>query len=218
MSVRVMSAVWEINLPDSEKLVLLALADAANDEGVCWPSMATLVRKCSKSDRTIQAAIKGLCAAGHLIRDERPGKGCLYTVTPRSHCTPEAASPPKGTTLTPEAASDKPSRTIKQPNERATTFPANFHPVMSGKTAATVDGWPPGRLDDELEAFADHHIAKGTTSLDWQASWRTWVRNSKKWEPRNAPIQRDNRANAKPRDGFSAALREASSFRQAGFG
>lgn len=107
-----MTAVWDIPLPDSEKIVLLALADCANDEGHCWPSMATLARKCSKSDRTVQAAIKSLVDNGHLTRREVLGKGCNYTVHPRSHCAPEAASPPKPLPVTPEAASDKPSRTI----------------------------------------------------------------------------------------------------------
>ncbi|MBH9537511.1 helix-turn-helix domain-containing protein [Novosphingopyxis sp. YJ-S2-01] len=124
MSVRVMSKVWEIDLPDSEKIVLLALADAANDEGTCWPSMKTLATKCSKSDRTVQGAIQTLCKKGLLNRKERLGKGCLYTVlpdTPDAANTPEAASPPKPLHPrseggeTPEAASDKPSRTIIEP-------------------------------------------------------------------------------------------------------
>jgi hypothetical protein len=112
MSVRVMTAVWALDLPDSDKIVLLALADCANDEGHCWPGMRSLIAKCSKSDRTIQASIKRLVDEGHLTRREVPGKGCNYTVHPRSDFAPEAASPPKGTTQTPEAASGKPSRTI----------------------------------------------------------------------------------------------------------
>lgn len=110
-----MTAVWEILLPDSEKIALLALADCANDEGLCWPSMATLAKKCSKSDRTVQKAIQSLCEKGHLSRDERPGKGVLYQIHPRSDCTPETASPPKGTTQTPEAASDKPKEPKNSP-------------------------------------------------------------------------------------------------------
>lgn len=115
MSIRLMSVVWELDLPDSEKLALLALADSANDDGLCWPSMATLARKCSKSDRTVQKAIQSLIEKGHLSRDERPGKGVLYRIHPRSDDTPEAASPPKRLPVTPEAASDNPSRIIKSP-------------------------------------------------------------------------------------------------------
>jgi hypothetical protein len=118
-----MTAVWALALPDSEKIVLLALADCANDEGHCWPGMASLVAKCSKSDRTIQAAIKALCDAGHLTRREVPGKGCNYTVHPRSDFTPEATSPredfgtpPKPVRDTPEAASGKPSKNHQKPS------------------------------------------------------------------------------------------------------
>jgi hypothetical protein len=127
-----MGLVWELLLPDSEKLVLLALADCANDEGHCWPSMATLARKCSKSDRTIQGCIQSLCARGHLTRREVVGKGCNYTVhpivlfgeNPRSDCAPEEVSPrrdctppPKSLRETPEAASDKPSKNHQEPSE-----------------------------------------------------------------------------------------------------
>jgi hypothetical protein len=107
-----MTLVWALELPDSEKIVLLALADCANDEGHCWPGMKSLVRKCSKTDRTIQAAIKSLCDKGHLTRREVPGKGCNYTVHPRKDFAPEEASPPKPATETPEAVSGKPSVTI----------------------------------------------------------------------------------------------------------
>lgn len=94
MSVRVMTAVWALDLGDSQKIVLLALADSANDEGHCWPSMTSLVRKCSKSERTIQGVIKQLVDAGHLTRREVLGKGCNYSVHPRNDCGPAKAAPP----------------------------------------------------------------------------------------------------------------------------
>lgn len=114
MSVRTMTLVWDLELPDSDKIVLLALADCANDEGHCWPSVASLVRKCSKSERTIQGCIKRLVDEGHLTRREVPGKGCNYTVHPRFPATAEIAPrrncAPQGTTQTPAAAADKPSK------------------------------------------------------------------------------------------------------------
>jgi len=111
-----MTAVWELDLPDSDKLVLLALADCANDEGHCWPSVRYLTTKCSKSERTIQGSIKRLVDEGYLIRREVPGKGCNYTVLPRN-AAPAVSAPrsdcaPQGTTQTPAESADKPSRTI----------------------------------------------------------------------------------------------------------
>ncbi|WP_159710104.1 helix-turn-helix domain-containing protein [Sphingomonas sp. AX6] len=161
MSIRIMTAVWGMDLPDSEKIVLLALADCANDEGICWPSVASLAKKCSKSDRTIQAAIKSLTAAGHLTRDERPGKGVLYTL----HPTPAATAPrkdcaPKRATPTPEAASDKPSRTPISSSDAS-------HP--SKGTGAQKRGWPkdmppPANVPDDCWAgFIEHRKAKRQT-------------------------------------------------------
>ena len=43
MSIKIMSKVWSLEYLDiKEKMVLLALADAANDDGICWPKNTTL--------------------------------------------------------------------------------------------------------------------------------------------------------------------------------
>jgi hypothetical protein len=53
MSVKVMSAVWELNLPMNDKFVLLAFADHADDSGFCYPSYARVAWKCGLSERTV---------------------------------------------------------------------------------------------------------------------------------------------------------------------
>lgn len=124
MSVRVMTLAWALDLPDSQKIVLLALADCANDEGHCWPSMKTLADKCSKGERTVQGVIKELVSAGHLSREEVVGKGCKYIVHPRSDCAPQSSrprrqrrEPPQPPHPTPAAAADKPSKNHQEPSE-----------------------------------------------------------------------------------------------------
>lgn len=95
-----MTAVWRLDLSATDKIVLLALADAANDDGVCWtavrardPNKLDLLTKCSLSERAIQGAIKRLCAAGLLSRQERPGRGVIYTVTPAADAPPQQMRP-----------------------------------------------------------------------------------------------------------------------------
>lgn len=210
-----MAAAWELELGSTDKLVLLALADWSNDDGICWPSNAQLCRKSGLSERAVRQCIGRLKDAGHLTRDEVPGKGVTYTVhlgraaddtpargAPGRKCprhvvpkTPARGAPNTlGTTNTSPKA--KPSERMRAAAKRASALPTGFKPEMAGKTAAVVDGWPPGRLDDEIDAFTDYHQAKGTISKDWQASWRTWVRNSKKWEPRNGRQSAFNRPSA----------------------
>ena len=90
MSIAVMTAVWQLDLPASDKIVLLALADCANDEGKCWPGIKTLCMKSSKTERTVQASIRRLVNAGYLDRQEVVGKGCNYTVLPSERKNPKS--------------------------------------------------------------------------------------------------------------------------------
>lgn len=59
-------------------------------------------------------------------------------------------------------------------------------------------------LADELAAFTDHHSAHGTTFKDWQAAFRTWLRNSNKFAQRQPGIARNTPARRVPAvDGFA---------------
>lgn len=107
-----MSAVWGMDLSTTDKMVLLALADWSNDDGVCWPSMAQLEVKTSLTNRAIRASVARLKEAGHLSREERSGKGVIYTLHPGTTFRPEANAPRNETTLTPEPRSTNTSRTI----------------------------------------------------------------------------------------------------------
>ncbi|WP_417536314.1 helix-turn-helix domain-containing protein [Methylophaga sp.] len=69
MSVRVMSYVWDIPLfKGSDKLVMLCLADHADDKGICWPSIDTIARKSGVSPTTVKTTLKKLEAGGWLFK------------------------------------------------------------------------------------------------------------------------------------------------------
>lgn len=96
MSIRIMGAVWERqDITSTQKLVLLALADWANDEGHCWPSIDRLCKKSCLKRRSVQNAIRDLENMGIIRREEITGKGCKYWIDapvqemhPRIKCTP----------------------------------------------------------------------------------------------------------------------------------
>jgi hypothetical protein len=51
MSIKVMTAVWDYSRASGTPLlVLLKLADWANDDGECWPSISTIAQKCRLKD------------------------------------------------------------------------------------------------------------------------------------------------------------------------
>jgi hypothetical protein len=74
MSIRLMSEVWRTKLPTVEKMVLLVIADHANDEGTeAWPSQATIANKASVSVRTVQRAVNSLVSGGFLRLEKHAG-------------------------------------------------------------------------------------------------------------------------------------------------
>ncbi|WP_211149160.1 helix-turn-helix domain-containing protein [Fluviibacter phosphoraccumulans] len=81
MSNALMTEVWKLDLLAPRKMVLLALADNANDEGTnCFPSVATIVEKCSMSERTVQGHLQSLEENGLIQRKERSGRSTHYTL------------------------------------------------------------------------------------------------------------------------------------------
>lgn len=78
MSIELMNLVWAAALPMSRKSVLLALADQANDDALCWPSIETIAWKMGCSERLVQKAIADLIKAGLVRRDTRPGHSNIF--------------------------------------------------------------------------------------------------------------------------------------------
>lgn len=79
MSVRLMGAVFELDVAAGEKLVLLAMADHARDDGSgCYPSIELLARKTSQSRRGVQKIMRRLEDAGLIAPSEvsRGGRHC----------------------------------------------------------------------------------------------------------------------------------------------
>jgi len=66
MSIRLMSQVWEDTRIESqaELIVLLALADHARDDGLCWPSMRSIAAKARIEERSAQRIIRRLIEKG----------------------------------------------------------------------------------------------------------------------------------------------------------
>jgi hypothetical protein len=78
VSIKLISAVFRNGALDAyEKLVLLALADYADENGKSWPSIAALAKKCSMCERNVQYSLNELKSKG-LIRVEYVSGGRSY--------------------------------------------------------------------------------------------------------------------------------------------
>ena len=129
MSVKIMSAVFENEeLGPTERLIMLALADHADDEGRCYPSIARLCRRTGLKERAIQNNVKTLSQKGYLTVDYGGGRNNanLYIVranpapdAPRTKCAPASddTKTPHLTTRNPAPDAPKPLRTIIEPSD-----------------------------------------------------------------------------------------------------
>ena len=78
MSIKIMSQVWELDIDHSEMIVLLAMADHADDDGQnCYPSNAYLAWKTGYSDRQVRRVLRTLESTGIITRvaHEEGGRG-----------------------------------------------------------------------------------------------------------------------------------------------
>lgn len=85
-----------------------------------------------------------------------------------------------------------------KPAARATVLPDDFQPDDTALQIAKDFG-----LDAfaEQTAFSDFHAAKGSTFKDWQAAFRTWLRNANKFGQRAAAMT-SNRKSGPVRENF----------------
>lgn len=139
MSIRIMTQVWDHGPEDQgQLLVLLAMADFADDAGRCWPSLARIAEKARMSDRNVRRVIRKLEYQGYLKTDVSSGRSTnIYHIL----CNPDNLSAPSqpGHLRPPTRTNDalnpdicdtnpdiamsaepsiEPSRTVKEPSTR----------------------------------------------------------------------------------------------------
>lgn len=121
---------------------------------------------------------------------------------------------PEQERVQPVAPANNRHRTINEPSG---IVDAGAEKNQTGRATALPDGFEPNETADrlagelglvvtaELEAFEDHHMANGSTFKDWQAAFRTWLRNSAKFAQRQLTPGRPALARRPPApEGFSA--------------
>lgn len=86
------------------------------------------------------------------------------------------------------ASADEPPK----PAKRKCKLPDDWEPNAQHYTLAVEQGVDPNA---ELAKFRDHAIATGRLMLDWDACFRTWLRNARGYAPRGvAPPPRSTRS------------------------
>lgn len=205
MSIKLMSAVWErLELDPYERLVLLSLADHADDDGLCYPSVARLCQRTGMKERGVQTVVKRLAAKGLITIDPNAGRrgANLYTI----RATPAPDAPPHGMPPAPDAPTPAPDAPHPRTPCGGTPAPgapepsSNRHRTVRNRHRARACALPPDwvlsdrniedaekagltaeEIEHEATTFRDHHLAKGSRFVDWAAAWRTWLQRYRRF-------------------------------------
>ncbi|EKY9551737.1 helix-turn-helix domain-containing protein [Salmonella enterica] len=209
MSMNLMAKAMSIKVGNPlRKLVLIKLADNANDEGECWPSYQHIADQCEVSRSTVKSHIRALEDMGLLKREFRR-KGELnqsnvfyLTLDNAQQIPPESGGAGDdrggagddrggaGDDLGGGAGDDPRTyhsfEPVKDPLERKkkpSSMPEGFSPSASHQKMAEEFGIS---LQDEFDKFTDHHLSKGSKFIDWSRALNTWLRNARGFQKSRA--------------------------------
>lgn len=107
MSIEVMTRVWaNSKQKGSALLLMISIADYANEKGVAYPSIETLAKKVRMSERNVQILLRKLQEAGEIdIKPNAGPAGCnLYRIKLDSEATVKGGenfAPPQGENIAP---------------------------------------------------------------------------------------------------------------------
>lgn len=137
MSMNLMAQAMSIKVGNPlRKLVLIKMADNANDEGECWPSYQHIADHCECSKSAVKAHITALIKMGLLSKENRlgvnNGKGNtsnIYQLTLGNPVSPENTAPVSRKGIAP-----MPSKNTGGSGESTGEASENTAPVSSGGT------------------------------------------------------------------------------------
>lgn len=179
----------------SAKCVLMILAEAADESGFTFISVATIARRAEMSRRAAQGAMARLEAQGLIAREmrHRPGDGGrtsdgiqLRGIVPCAGSAPAPAQDLHGAA----AKSARPPRKactltfsepVNEPRERARPagrLPEDWEAPSDAYEFGAELGLTSEQVEVETAKFRDWSAARGADSADWEASWRIWLRRA----------------------------------------
>lgn len=223
MSIRIMSAVWERDdLTSTQKLVLLALADWANDEGLCWPSIEQLIKKSSLKRRAVQITIRSLEESGFVHREENVGKGNRYWINiPVQNMHPCTTYTAPVHEMHSPRASDAPNTSKKHQLTTNSNIRAQFESVSDEvwRDFVTLRKAKRAPLTETVLRAMEREAAKAGWTLNdamaesvargWQSFKADWVKDKQDAHIRSS--QNNSAGNRRQVDGFLSVLREVGS-------
>ena len=204
-------AMKQKGLKPATKIVLYWIADHHNGEtGECFPSLARLHKCCEMSVRSIQDQIAVLCEAGLITMVQRKRDNGSQTsnafilgfsgVQDLPPPLAESATPPMQNLHPLNLVSINLGSKLEKAQKYACQIPDDWVPSEKNITDAQDKNFTDGEIKNEADKFRDYHLARGSKFKDWNAAWRTWLGNARKFG-----ASRNTRAGS-PHDSLFAAF------------
>jgi len=181
------TAVWDspADITTVELVVLLKLADQANDEGVCWPSQARMAKHCRKSREHINRTIRSLVGKGLVSVEHRSGTSSRYrlhlTCDEMSHPAHDLAEKPeaggcddvvtRGVTRNHRGCDDVVTGGVTTSSHRTINEPS-MNRSVNQKREGRASAPPPPRADGSTKKSAGRKKAKGQGKRMVPANWQ----------------------------------------------
>lgn len=80
------------------------------------------------------------------------------------------------------------AKASKKTASRRCRLPEGWVPNERNVQDAISKQFTESEIRDEADKFRDYHAAKATVFADWDAGWRTWVGNARKFAPRSVSV------------------------------
>ena len=199
MSVRIMSAVWETSkAKDTELLLLLAIADHANDEGYAYPKVANLARKIRLSERSVQRLSRNLVESGELeitYSDSGRGPNLYRVLVGVTGVTPLLMGDVTGDTsgvTNLSARGDKAGTptlmNLDQPSLEPSGAPTRTKVVTKAFLSKMAEEFPNIDVAEEWDRARNHTAY--LKAIDKQRYFRNWLNRSGKGKYQRGQSQR----------------------------
>ena len=152
MSVQQISKALDLGgVSQAEKLLLIVLANYADENGRCWPSQATLSQKTCMSDRSIRTAFVRLEGLGLIIRERRTRKDGSRTSDMIQLCL-DAQTEDDGGDL-PENISGPTGKSRQSYRKNLPVLPENISGLTSYEPSDDPSFYPSDKRARDFERF-----------------------------------------------------------------
>ncbi|HRI12866.1 MAG TPA: helix-turn-helix domain-containing protein [Verrucomicrobiota bacterium] len=179
MSNELLNRAWMVQgLSGTEKLVLIRLADRANEQDQCFPGQTSLAKDCCLTTRAVRNAIHSLAQKGHLlvVKPATFNQSATYRITPtppesgsggERDSGAEQDSAPSGTAFrSPPELNSGPLRNGVPPNPNITQREPSENPqrvdgIAAKKVKPSADGF------DAFWELYPNKVAKKSAEKAW---------------------------------------------------